>query len=253
MRRRRRRALPPYLGLAWWGALPYHLRPMALPLELTKAAGPLARRHAMLCAEGILHPMAAACHVPCPRRFVLLDRDGTINVERCYLTDPADLELLPRTAAGLRRLGDLGLGLVVITNQSAVGRGLMDEGRLQLIHQRLQSMLAEEGVRLDGIYYCPHVSEAGCTCRKPAPGLARRAAAEHGFDLPQCIVVGDKPCDLLLGRAIGAATILVRTGYGQQTEAAGRASSDAVADDLLHAASIIAGWLEVDTEARQVQ
>jgi D-glycero-D-manno-heptose 1,7-bisphosphate phosphatase len=184
------------------------------------------------------------------RRFVLVDRDGTINAERCYLTDPEQLELLPAAAAGLRSLSAAGLGLVVVTNQSAVGRGLMDEDRLGQIHERLHDMLAAEGVCLDGIYYCPHVPEAGCSCRKPAPGLALRAAAEFGFELSECFVVGDKPCDLLLGRTIGAATILVRTGYGSQTEADGSTPADAVADDLLHAAGIIAGWLHADAAAR---
>lgn len=178
------------------------------------------------------------------RRFVLLDRDGTINVERCYLTNPAELELLPWAAAGLRRLVELGLGLVVITNQSAVGRGLMDEDGLRQVHEHLQSMLAAEGVRLEAIYYCPHLPQAGCVCRKPAAGLALRAAADLGFEPRQCIVVGDKPCDLLLGRAIGAATLLVRTGYGRQTEAAGTTHADAVADHLLHAAEVIAAWLQ---------
>lgn len=186
----------------------------------------------------------------CPRRFVLLDRDGTINAERCYLTDPRQLELLPNAAAGLRKLAELGLGLIVVTNQSAVGRGLLDEQALLQIHQQLQDMLAAEGVRLDGIYYCPHLPEAGCACRKPAPGLALRAAKDHNFDPCECIVVGDKPCDLLLGRAIGAATILVRTGYGLETEATGAIHADAVADHLLDAASTISAWLAAKSGER---
>lgn len=181
--------------------------------------------------------------MPRPRRFVLLDRDGTINAERCYLTDPCQLELLPSAAAGLRKLAELGLGLIVVTNQSAVGRGLLDEETLLRIHRQLQDMLLAEGVHLDGIYYCPHLPEAGCACRKPSTGLALRAAGDHNFDPRECIVVGDKPCDLLLGRAIGAATILVRTGYGLQTEVAGRMHADAVANHLLDAASIVAAWL----------
>ncbi len=188
--------------------------------------------------------------MPGPRRFVLLDRDGTINAERYYLTDPRELELLPLAAVGLRKLAELGLGLIVVTNQSAVGRGLLDEEGLTRIHRQLQGMLAAEGVYLDGIYYCPHLPDAGCACRKPYPGLVLRAAADHNFDPRDCIVVGDKACDLLLGRAIGAATVLVRTGYGLQTEVESTAHADAVADHLLHAASIVAGWLASESKER---
>ena len=94
-----------------------------------------------------------------PQRFVILDRDGTIIVERCYLSDPAQVELIPGAGAALRQLSEIGLGLVVITNQSGIGRGYFDRSRLDLIHRRLCELLEAEGVRLDGIYTCPHVPE----------------------------------------------------------------------------------------------
>jgi D-glycero-D-manno-heptose 1,7-bisphosphate phosphatase len=173
------------------------------------------------------------------RRFVVLDRDGTINAERDYISSPDQVELLPGTGGALRTLREMDLGLVVITNQSAIGRGYFDMGRLDEIHQRLRELLAEEAVELDGIYVCPHTAESRCDCRKPLPGLLRRAAGELGFSPQECFVVGDKPSDIELGRGVGAATVLVRTGYGRQTEAARTAVPDFIADDLVEAAALI--------------
>jgi D-sedoheptulose 7-phosphate isomerase len=178
------------------------------------------------------------------RRFVVLDRDGTLIVERHYLADPALVELYPGTAAGLRHLRELGLGLLVITNQSAIGRGMLDEARLEAIHGRLRELLAREGVRLDGIYHCPHVPEAGCACRKPLPGLLDRAARDLGFDPRAAFVIGDKRCDLDLGRAVGATALLVRTGYGAETARelagdTGDAAPNPIVDDLREAARVI--------------
>jgi D-sedoheptulose 7-phosphate isomerase len=136
--------------------------------------------------------------------------------------------------------------LVVVTNQSAIGRGFFDEARLDEIHRRLRELLAEEGVVLDGIYHCPHVPDDGCRCRKPGIELLERAAAEHGFDPSRSFVVGDKPCDIELGRAVGARTLLVRTGYGTGHEAAGDACADFVVDDVSAAADIIVGALAAD-------
>ena len=116
------------------------------------------------------------------RRFVMLDRDGTIIAERDYLADPAGVELLPGALAGLRRLQGAGFGLVVLTNQSGVARGYVSEARLAEIHARMRDLLAAGDVALDGVYHCPHAPEANCACRKPATGLALAAAAEHGFD-----------------------------------------------------------------------
>jgi D-glycero-D-manno-heptose 1,7-bisphosphate phosphatase len=173
------------------------------------------------------------------RLVVVLDRDGTINVERHYLSDPDQIELLPGAAAGLRRLRDLGALLVVVTNQSGVGRGYFDEARLAAIHERLAALLAAEGVTLDAFYHCPHVPEDGCDCRKPEPGMIRKAAAEWAFDPSSAFVVGDKPCDVDLGRSVGAQTLLVRTGYGARHEEAGDTNPDHVVNDLAHAADVI--------------
>jgi D-glycero-D-manno-heptose 1,7-bisphosphate phosphatase len=173
------------------------------------------------------------------RRFVFLDRDGTLIVEKDYLARVEDLELLPGTLRGLRLLHNLGLGLVVVSNQSGLGRGYFDSAALEKIHARLTGLLAEGGVSLAGIYVCPHIPEDACECRKPAPGLVHRAAAELNIDPAHSFVIGDKPCDIDLGRRIGATTFLVRTGYGARYELQGDVRADHVVDDVLAAAHVI--------------
>ncbi len=180
------------------------------------------------------------------RLFVVLDRDGTLIVERHYLSDPQQVELILGVAEGLRQLKEMGLGLVIITNQSAIGRGLFDEARLSLIHQRMCELLEAKGVQLDGIYYCPHTPEDDCACRKPRTGLLERAAQELNFDPSDTFVIGDKPCDVELGQRVGATTFLVRTGYGARVEAEGAVAADYVVDDVREAAQIIQGILSID-------
>jgi D-glycero-D-manno-heptose 1,7-bisphosphate phosphatase len=183
--------------------------------------------------------------MPPARRFVLLDRDGTINVEKHYLSEPRQLSLLPGAAAGLRAMRELGLGLVVVTNQSGIARGYFDANRLESIHDRLHELLGAAGVELDGIFVCPHGPNDGCPCRKPRAGMALSAAREFGFQLEDAFMVGDKDCDIQLGRNIGATTFLVRTGYGAKTAAQVSADSpdacrpDHVVADLQGAATII--------------
>ncbi len=173
------------------------------------------------------------------RRFVILDRDGTMIVERHYLSDPEQIELIPETVNGLRELRALGLGVVVVTNQSALGRGLIDRARLDLIHRRLQELLAQEGIYLDAIYFCPHTPEDGCLCRKPQSGLMDRAARDFGFDPGTCFVIGDKACDIEFGRRAGAVTFLVRTGYGATTAREENVHADYVVAHLEEAAQKI--------------
>jgi phosphoheptose isomerase len=177
------------------------------------------------------------------RGVVVLDRDGTINVERHYLAEPDQVELIDGAAQGLRRLSDLGLELIVITNQSGVGRGYFTEGTLALIHDRLTALLDAEGVRLSGIYVCPHVPDDGCGCRKPRTALLERAGRERGFDPREAFVVGDKPSDIELGRRAGSTTLLVRTGYGAATAAAGDVGADYIVGDLREAARVIEGLI----------
>jgi D-glycero-D-manno-heptose 1,7-bisphosphate phosphatase len=177
------------------------------------------------------------------RRFVVLDRDGTVIVERHYLSDPDQVELIPGVAEALRQLHELDFGLVVLTNQSGVGRGLFNAQRVEEIHQRMRALLAAEGVQLDGVFFCPHAPEEGCRCRKPAPELIEQAAKQLGFDPRRSMVIGDKGCDIELGKRVGATTVLVRTGYGAQMETAWGRLADHTVDNVAAAIPFVQQWL----------
>ena len=178
------------------------------------------------------------------RRFVILDRDGTLIREKNYLSDPAAVELLPGAVEGLHRIRDMGLGVVMVTNQSGIGRGYFDEATVEAIHGRMLEMLADRDLSLDGIYICPHTPEDACACRKPGTGLLLQAAEELQFDPRRAFVIGDKACDIDLGRNAGATTILVRTGYGNEHLASGEAKPEYVAEDMVGAAGVIERLLE---------
>ncbi|MDB6102017.1 MAG: histidinol-phosphate phosphatase family protein [Gammaproteobacteria bacterium] len=171
------------------------------------------------------------------KRVVILDRDGTIVIDRGYLDDPAGLAFLPGAAEGLRYLHERGFRLVVITNQSGIGRGRLSAERLHEIHERFIDMVRSAGAYIEAIYYCPHSPETGCACRKPGSALLLQAAAELGFDSRQAIVIGDKQSDIELGRRVSATTIFIR---GDSTGDSLSANADFVVDDLLQAAHIIA-------------
>ncbi|MFI9275557.1 D-glycero-alpha-D-manno-heptose-1,7-bisphosphate 7-phosphatase [Kitasatospora sp. NPDC052896] len=153
---------------------------------------------------------------PKRRRAVFLDRDGTLTEPRQYPSHPDDLVLLSSIGPPLRALQDGGVALVVITNQSGLARGLFDEGDLAAMHEHLSELLAREGVRLDGVYVCPHYPEGSvarfrtiCACRKPSPGMIYQAAHDLGIELAQSWMVGDSVCDIEAGRRAGTRTALV--------------------------------------------
>jgi len=171
------------------------------------------------------------------RRFVLIDRDGTINVEKNYLSDPDQLELYPGVGAAIRHLNQCGLGIAVVTNQSGIARGYFNLDRLEQIHNRLYALLEAEGAVIDGIYICPHAPEDDCTCRKPLPGMVEQAVADHHFDPARSFMIGDKEVDVELGRGVGATTFLVRTGHGANHVEGSKA--DYVVADLPAAVRII--------------
>lgn len=176
---------------------------------------------------------------PGSNRLVLVDRDGTINREKHYLSSPDQVELLPNAAEGIRLLNRLGLPVLVVSNQSGIARGFFSQETLNSIHERLSALLAEEGADLDGIYSCPHRPEDECNCRKPRPGLAIQAAADFEGDLSRSFIIGDNRCDLELGAAINATSILVRTGYGAELALSDDVDPQLVVDDLLAAAHLL--------------
>ncbi len=171
-------------------------------------------------------------------RAVFLDRDGTIVVERGYITVPGMIELLPGVAEAIVRLRAGGWKVFVATNQGCVGKGMITEEELGTINFRMLSMLGAEGAQLDGIYVCPHHPNGTvpdyaieCDCRKPRPGLLERAASENDLDLSQCFMIGDHLRDLEAARSAGARGILVLTGHGHDT-ATQEHGADHVAADL---------------------
>ena len=153
-------------------------------------------------------------------RAVFLDRDGTLVVEKGYITVADDIELIPGAAAAIVRLRRAGWKVFVVTNQGCVAKGMISEEELGLIHFRMMSMLGAEGAELDGIYACIHHPDYSgeCDCRKPLPGLLERAASEHGVDLSSSVMIGDTIRDINAGRAAGAESVLVLTGKGARIE-----------------------------------
>ena len=149
------------------------------------------------------------------RPAVFLDRDGTMVEEVGYLNHLSRFRMFPFVAAAVRRLNEAGLPVVVITNQSGVGRGYFPESLVHQVHEEMMLQLSPEGARIDAIYYCPHTPVENCACRKPKTGMLDKAAIEHSLDLQRSFVVGDRHSDIELARNAGARSILVRTGYGE--------------------------------------
>lgn len=176
------------------------------------------------------------------RRAVFLDRDGVIVEEVNYLLHPKQLKLLPGLARAIVRLRRAGFAAIVVSNQSAVARGMLSLKGLERITSVLRKSLAAKGAKLDGIYYCPHHPEAGrrvkCSCRKPGQALIRKAARRFGLNLKSCYFVGDTTTDLLTARRAGMPGLLVKTGYAGK-DGAYRAKPRKTFKDL----SAAAAWI----------
>ena len=154
---------------------------------------------------------------------IFLDRDGTINEEADYLTSPDGIRLISGSADAIRDANNLGLKVIVITNQSGIARGLLTEQQLSEVHNSLVAKLRDRGAHIDAIYYCPHHPEFGpaqyrmeCDCRKPNTGMLDRAVKEFNIDLKKSFIIGDKMTDMQTGNNAGTTTVLVLTGYGKQ-------------------------------------
>jgi D-glycero-D-manno-heptose 1,7-bisphosphate phosphatase len=174
------------------------------------------------------------------RPAVFIDRDGTLLEECDYLADPERVRFLPGALDALRRLRGAGYALVLVTNQSGIGRGLYAESDYRAVQARVDALLTREGVPLDGTYYCPHhpAFTGPCECRKPGTGMYRWAERDLGITLERSWFVGDKVTDVLPALALGGRGVLVRTGYGVQEEAR-KPAGVAVAEDLAGASDLI--------------
>lgn len=173
---------------------------------------------------------------PTMRPAVFLDRDGVINQNRAdYVRTWEQVEFLPGVFDALRRLAGSHFAVVVVTNQSAVGRGLMTAETLHAIHDGIAQRIAAEGGRVDAIFACPHRPDAGCDCRKPQPGMLLQAAAALDIDLASSFLVGDAVTDMEAALAAGCRPVMVRTGRGVAQLAkleAGGLNGLVVTDDL---------------------
>ena len=170
---------------------------------------------------------------------IFLDRDGTVNEPRDYIVDPGQLGIAPGALEAIRRINASPYLAVLVSNQSAIGRGMASESRIRSVHLHLEELLASGGAWLDGAYYCPHRPEAGCGCRKPETGLIRKAAAELGIDLACSYLVGDKESDISLARRLGIRSVRITPAGNGNPEGSVRA--DFHARDLAEAVDWILG------------
>lgn len=181
---------------------------------------------------------------------VFLDRDGTLNHDTGYVTSPEQLVLFPGVPEAIARLNQLEAMVLLVTNQSAIGRGMMTIEGLESIHERLAELISPYGARIDGIFFCPHHPQDGCGCRKPKAGLIDQAVSRFALDVSQCFLVGDKRSDLEAAQRASVPGILVMTSsYSADVVKAreeGKVSLDYVADSFVHAVD----WIEQQIMSR---
>ena len=170
------------------------------------------------------------------RPAVFVDRDGTLIREVDHLSNVSDLSIYPFTGEALKLLRDAGYMIVVVTNQSGIGRGYFTEPSMHEIHAEIRSKLPE---KIDGFYFCPHLPDEGCGCRKPKLGMIEAACRDHAIDLSSSWMIGDKRIDVETGKNAGIRTALVLTGYGAGDVVTLLEPADIVAEDLLAAAEKI--------------
>ncbi len=174
-------------------------------------------------------------------KAVFLDRDKTIiEDDEGYISDPARVKLLPDVGSAIKKLNDNGFMVIVVSNQSGIGRGMFNEQDLESIHQKMTDLLQKEQATIDDIFYCPHHAEAkvekfrkDCTCRKPLPGMIIKAAMNHKIDLNQSYCVGDEERDIEAGINAGCRTIRIT----KQTDVESKA--DYKVNDLNKAVEIV--------------
>jgi D-glycero-D-manno-heptose 1,7-bisphosphate phosphatase len=166
------------------------------------------------------------------RPAVFIDRDGTLIEEVNFLSSVDDLQVFPYTADALRMLKEKGYWIVVVTNQSGIGRGIYSEADMHAIHEAMQ---AELGGAIDAFYFCPHLPDEGCECRKPGLGMINFAQRDMAIDLERSWMIGDKRIDVETGQAAGIGAALVLTGYGLKHKDELIRAPDVISENLLQA------------------
>jgi len=157
-----------------------------------------------------------------PMKLVILDRDGVVNFDSDqFIKSPEEWLPIPGSLEAIARLNQAGYRVVLATNQSGLGRGLFDMATLNAIHNKMHKLLAHHGGRLDALFFCPHAADAGCECRKPKPGMFEEIARRFNVSLAGVPAIGDSLRDLQAAVDVGAQPILVRSGKGEMTFAAG--------------------------------
>lgn len=175
------------------------------------------------------------------KKVAILDRDGTICEENGYIPTGGELKILPYAAEAIKRLNDDGWIVVGASNQSGVARGYTTKAWVEQVNQHMIAKLAQQGAKLERVYFCPHHPLEDCGCRKPRPGMIEQIMKDYQVGRAECVMVGDKDCDVEMGKAAGLTTVLVLTGYGEQTHGqfVGEKAPDYSAKNLLDAA----GWI----------
>jgi len=172
------------------------------------------------------------------KKAIFLDRDGTINYDKHYVHKIEDWEFIPGAVEGLKLLSDEGYLLIIITNQSGISRGYYTVKELDILHNYLIKHLKERDIHITKIYFCPHHPKDDCSCRKPAQGMINQAVKELDIDLGESFCIGDKTCDIKLGKDAGCTTILVKTGKAG-SDGEHHVLPDFIAEDLYDAAEKI--------------
>lgn len=165
---------------------------------------------------------------------IFLDRDGTLIEDVDYCSDPKNVHVFDGVRAALRKLKQRGYKLFIITNQSGIGRGYFTEEEYHTVEREVLRQIGD-GL-IDATYFCPHLPRDSCKCRKGSPEMVLRAAGDHAIDLTKSFFIGDKKSDMECGRNAGVKTILVRTGYGKETD---ETLADYTAENLTEAADLI--------------
>jgi D-glycero-D-manno-heptose 1,7-bisphosphate phosphatase len=150
------------------------------------------------------------------KKYILLDRDGVINIDSRYVTSPDDWQAIPGSLEAIARLNSAGYEVVVITNQSGIARGMFSLATLDAIHTKMRFELSKYGGRILDIFYCPHHPDANCICRKPLPGMLLSFAKKYGVDLAKVIMVGDRIKDAEAAIAADAVPHFVATNYAEE-------------------------------------